>query len=787
MKAIEAVILTIMLVVLLLLLMPSGDTRTATVILVVATILLFLFGLRRRPRQSELARAIALYHVRQIKSALGLSDLQIGASYPLYQLDGNSPRTHDVKLISSTGEDKGYIVANLDRAEFPIPEFTTKGPCLTEQFRKKLGRRDFRIVWINPTYSLALDKDGKILTTIGSDLFPDRPDSEQSAKPTEREFLQFIREAQEKWRARHKKAVAEAWRMLPGGGTNTTDLVEDQPTGNYSIDYAEGYEREPDFRQIPPGVGANTKDYYSGCGPTAWATLIAWHDLNWTPELLRGSENYNGGDYGSPVEPAWNTYIDRVIMELGRKEYLDTHKSSKDGGYTSDAKMEHGFDYIRQELGRDFTGRATGDDNLQKVYDSIIIDRRPVLIKTPSHFCVAAGFWFDNDGQNHYLLLNTGWGASDKWIKSKYSQKYWYLKDVLPGTELTVPNISPVRAHGPVLCTSPSPSGVHDSLWAFWMNGDQGRIECARSTGWQSLTYMPDPHDALDGPAIYPPAVAAEVDSQRIYLLWVDDAHRMHLIRWEGPEKDWTRLEFPSDLKTLVRPAIVGRQGDWLTVAFSDDRYGLQVISTCRDVQRPNPHPWPDQIGCHQADCYWDQVDPFGTPTSLSMVTFQGPTPIQDQTVLAWLRAANYLERAGHIAFRLAKPDGSFCGYVDSTLDLGNGSLNLAVSNKTLFATYRDWEGRVAICYLQPTLPNWGQNPYNPSTPVWIPAQLSWAEVARLTETCEEDPYLGFIDLEQGKHPQLVLGRTSTIGPMYLRLLSMDVPSARLDYRGIPY
>lgn len=785
-RTIELLILAVLTIALLIIALAPTDASLQVVAGLVIVAILFIvielvLRLLRRPPFSELARAIATYHLNQIKSIRGFSNLQIGASYPIYKPSQNKATAFDVKLVSNTGEEKGYMVVNLDRSEFPIPEFTTEGSSLTEQFRAKLGHRDFRLVWLAPTYSVALDEDGRILAKIGCDPVIERPHEDRDDKISEGEYLELIWEGRLQWRVRRRKSIAEAWHMLPGGAKKSSDLVQtNAPVGNYSVSYAEGYERSPHFEQIDPNTGANTKDYHSGCGPTAWATLIAWHNLLWTPELLRGSQPGNSYSWGNPPEPAWDTYMDRVMMELGRPEYLDNHDCfwvSGNGGITHDGDVKEGFKYIKQKLGHEFTGRATGDDDLQKVHDSIVIDERPVLVKTPNHYCVVAGFWYHLDGNNHYLLLNTGWGGADKWIKSEYLEKYWYLRHLLPRTKTTSPSFS--SDFGPVLCTSSWPSGRDDNLWVFWL-GTDGKINYVRNEEGQ----VPDltTSEALNVTALYPPAVTPETDSGQIYLLYVDEEHAMHLLRWEGPEKKWCTLEFPSELRTYARPAILGQQGQWFTVAFSDNTYGVQVIATCRDLQRPNA--WPDHIGSESAEYYWTVADafPFGTNRSLSLISYQ------DYTVLMWVRRQEYFEICSVLAFRLAKPDGTVLGYVDRSLSHSMYDMaHPVVSNGTLFVAYRTLSGRIIVERLTPCPPyeatSWGQ------TIATVAASVGTREIAWLRETCTHEPSLAFMELEQGNHPMLVVGWTGKDAPnrLNLRLLSVDCPSAPLDYAGKPY
>lgn len=751
------------------------------ILLLTSTFLLMTCTPNSVSRQTE---ELVDFHLNQIKSVAGFEDVKVQSINPIYALIGDTAKTYDVKLVSSKGENRGYLIVNLEKNEFPIPEFTNEGPCLTEQFKQLLKEDNYKIVWVNPTYSIALDNENHILARIGTDPVPNESDSTIPSKISEKKYLENLKVFQTKWLTQNKLAIQESWQFVSSGGKKSSDLVEDQPTGDYSIDYADGYERSPKFKQIPPNTGANNKSYPSGCGPTAWGIFIAWHDLIWTPELLRGSQNINdnSSSWGNPSESEWNTYIDRIMMDIGKKQYLDNHDCfwvSGNVGITHDSNMKKGFDYIKNKRGFEFTGKASGGNNLQKVYDCISIDRRPVIIKTPNHFCVAAGFWYHNSGNNHYILINTGWGYY-KWIKTQYLEKYWYLKNIVPNDQnkliVTTTTMNINRGFGPTLCTSGTQTGLDEKLWVFFLlaNGKIGYVNCIGNQ-WPNFSQF----RAINVQAIYPPSVIADKNSTRLILLYVDQTHKMHLLYWEEKYNNWLPLVSPSHLTTTIRPALAGNFGNWLTIAFSDNEYGVQVISTCGDLQREFPHPWPEDLYRINNDKYWHQVDPLGTQFGVNMIYYK------DDLILTWIRNTGYNNK---LFCMVSELDGSKIEYIYSTYQISQ-SVKLLTSNETLFSlgSYSDGINiyKLSVYRADTTNSHMGGR----TTQHVTPAHLNFAGIASLLENCIDEASLGFQELEEGRHPQLVLSwlGTGALSPINLRRLSIDVSPNFINYIGYPY
>ncbi len=214
------------------------------------------------------------------------------------------------------------------------------------------------------------------------------------------------------------------------------------------------------------------------------------------------------------------------------------------------------------------------------------------------------------------------------------------------------------------------------------------------------------------------------------------------------------------------------RHGDWFIVAFCDYEWGVQVIATSKDVQRTGA--WPMYLGYNQSDGYWRVVDSFlGTDYDLNMVDYE------NYTLLCWQVDTSYHRK---LCFSFATPDNILL-YDDNnppSLSGIRGDVSLVVSHNTTFLAYGP--GRICIETLYP-------QPIREEIvwlvgPVELPASISEDEIAYLRETCITAPALGFMQLEQGKHPMLVVAWTGTDAAhnLNIRLLSVDRENFAAEY-----
>lgn len=775
----------------------------------------YLGGIRDKPSPFVLARIIADYHLTQIGNIPEFNNLRLNQSYPIYSLNNDSVIAYDVKLIDDSGADKGFILVNLDRSDSPVIFFTSEGPSITEILKRQaidIDEEDVRVVYLSPTYIVALDSDNKIVASIGDYILKkDTVERYQDSELSTMDYLSLIRDEMREHLSLFKKLAHEEWKELlqgvdsmRGGGTKGK-VKSSLPHPDFWTYYAEGYERSPKLRQIPKNTGVNDTGNWSGCGATAWTTFIRWHDLLWTPELLLGSQDVNGDDWG-PIghpnrEEEYNCYNDRVIMELN--DVLQTHGVQwNDTGYVWEWDMDQGFDYI-EGLGHDTSSRTHWESHstsVQKAHDYIRYKHRPVVIMTPGHYCVLEGFCHNLNTQlfdKQWLYINTGWSSPAKgYLKAKHLEKIWYTSHIRPRTQYTYNQF--IGSKGVEFCTTrlSATSQKPDNLWAFWLTED-GRINYVRTANLEFPPEMmilnPQTQVTLNITSMYAPSTCA--DDNAIYLVYVDTNKKIHLMQYllwkEDPDlpeaNRWKELSFP-DIVTEVRPAITGGAEDWLTIAFYNLENGVQKIATNKDVARPSAWPesihWEGEIDTGAQSSWFPIGGVDGTANNgFCIARFRG------HTVLGWVHADK-------VSFWCSEGGGlgDHCeGYEDTGL-FPDSTPSLAVFNDTLFATYagvrylphRDEYGLgVFVKNVRISFPGRYydlQASYQAGHSVYtrMPGSVNIIENCRLTETTVHDPSIVAFG------SSVVLGWLDDNNRLTVRPISIDTAREPINYAGSP-
>lgn len=762
---------------------PLGIILPLIEIFLLIILILYHYYLQVREKNppSKIARALAVYHLNQFRGISKFENLIVSNSFPMSDMSGKECY-YDVKLKSALGQDNGFMLINTDQSDFPVLFFCLEGPSLREQFKSKIGHEEFKITLLTPTYAFATDDNNNILTILG-DYNPDISITDQLDLDdfNFHKFHQLIWEKVQIRRREFQASIKSAWRNLPSGGKTTSQLTRpDVPSGNWFEYYVEGHEWTAELSQIPANQGVNNNNFTSGCGPTAWGMFIAWHDLVWVPEFLHGSQDRNGQNYGSGFSPnqelAWNTYIDRKVMEF--VNVLNTYNGNG-VGWTYASDMENGFNHVRNTLGYNFTAQSHSSNHnssVQKVHDCIIgaqnnnYKSRPLIVMTPSHFCVAAGFIFNWDDQtsfdSHWIYINTGWGYK-AYISSAYIEEYWYFRDIIlpTGAKTIYQETSP---HSPVLITTYDPTRMNqpnedllDMLWIFWL-GDDDKIYYVSSTQGQGPNMANKGN--LNVESIYPPTITT--DGYNIYLAYVDSSDFIHLMQYDYKQRTWGDLDF-IDLKTTVKPAIMWLNG-WLSIAFNDvDNGDLQVLGTAKDLNRPNAWP-PSFPTINESERYWTQSDALGTESGVDMIALDDRSIFyRERGLLCWI---NRTTSGSSLSFRLAKADGSDYEYFRNDLR-GFHGLNvpsLTIYNYTMYAAYIATSGgRIRIDRIRP---------------FHLHAGLDFEQVAYLNDEAAENPSISFVERNNRDDPRLAICWIDSANKINIRFLSVDDDYFPIDY-----
>jgi len=730
----------------------------ALIVIIVLSLLIY-WAVKEEMPANQQAQVNSTYHLKQLSSVRGFRDLQTGRSFPYYDLDGKKSGIYETELLDSAGKSSGYLLISVSEDDFPLKEFASQGPSPRARLAKKVGHDNFRQVWLTPTFSIAVNNEGETLAEEGSYIRFQKGD--ESEKITRDELYQLIVKEQEAFRERNKALIKKVRSTQNNVKKSSSGLVTDYPSGNFFEYLAEGAERAPELRQIPANTGANTKNFASGCGATGWAMFIAWHDQLWNPELLRGSQDTNGNDWGPSGNPntetAWISYTDRLSMLIS--EHLGTYNDEGDGAIDDD-DIDRGFSFIKNRLGKTYTGKkvVTGHaEAVQGVYDIMVFDKRPVVITTPGHVSVASGFLFNWDDQssmdNQWLYINTGWGHH-KYIQSVYLEKFWYLKDITPTQKHTY---SESVQNGPTTVTTRDDSGLRSRVWTFWRGVDEKIHYIVGSAG-----ALPDVSTkvTMEIEAKYSPALTT--DGNRIIMVYVRNDDTIRLMIWD-PGKGWSPLNFP-EIKTTVRPAISGWITDWLTVAFSDNEYGVQIISTnTLDIDASDA--WPKSLLAPSYDQgkYWQQLDFFPTNSPISMV--------RDGLALyvAWSSMGRedefYFIRGGH-------KSGVANHFM--TKELPPGGISMSLINDDIYLVYRGHEGRIVIDHALAS---------RDASSVF---EFVTDGKAYLREVSGYLPSLTVMERENGAHPMTVVAWSDDSNKLNMRELSIDTEYHPMNYTSHP-
>jgi len=777
-------------------------------LIIIIVVAYYYMNREKKEQLPILARSIGTYQINQFKGLDSFRGVTVRSSHPLHDSQGRTSGYFDLKLVKEGGEDSGFMIVNADRTDDPVLFFTLEGPSLREHFQQVIGHSDFKVVWLTPTYSYAVNEEGEILAKLGDY----NPDEEILAQLGDGEFNygrfhDLIWERVQADKRAEADLVKAAWQELPAGGKKSSDLVRnDSPSGNWFEYRVEGHSWAAELRQIPPNRGENDNDFNAGCGPVAWATYLAWHDLVWTPELLRGSQDENGTSYGSILSPnheeQWECYLDRVIMDF--VDLLETY-AKNEGGWTKDNKMDNGFNYI-STLGYQISGRDEDSgktETVQKVKDCSVgfytlargYETRPVLVKTPSHFCVSAGFVENLDKRRavnaHFVYLKTGWSnPKTGYIKSKYLEKYWYFKDILlsSGQRIKYNETSP---HSPVLISTRDPrrdgqpdEALQDMLWIFWLedlppySGQNGIIY--HTIGRDG--HIPDMGNkqSLNRAAKYQPAVTSS--GYDILLAYVDLADKIKILRWESKSDSWSEIQFP-DIVTTVKPTIV-MQGEWLCVAYNDpEDDSVKIIATRKDLKRPNA--WPSQYPINEADWYWTLLDFAGTESGLesTKLSDRGSSYINEKVLIVWkhTRPIELSYDRAHLPryhFGVLKNDGTQSNFLlyDVT-DRYYETPTFTNYNHTVYAAYRSIARAIHIDHIR------GRhiNAYD-----YEVASTPLESSAHILEECKGRPSMAFVETNNGDEPRMAICWLDKTNHIRLRYLSIDDDYFPISYENHP-
>lgn len=173
----------------------------------------------------------------------------------------------------------------------------------------------------------------------------------------------------------------------------------------------------PSYNQLKGGEGANTTRCYSGCGPTAWATVLGWASRS-------GDAAYAGLIPSAPL--ALNDDIGKVLMDIN---HLVHTMCIGDEGATTPWSMAEVQGYISSrapsvKVEQRYNFLMTPDPGVRDVTIDALCDGRPAIIGIGTlfggdgHYPIAKGY------SNGKFELEMGWGGDGNgW----YDANTWYM------------------------------------------------------------------------------------------------------------------------------------------------------------------------------------------------------------------------------------------------------------------------------------------------------------------------------------------------------------------------
>lgn len=364
----------------------------------------------------------------------------IGGAYPLYLPQIDEPAYYEYKVMTGSKE-CGYILVSTTDLDVSIPEFTTEGATLTEQYINATGRSDIRIVRYSPFTSVARVKDdAKTViahTVIDGMILIEEAQQETMTEKYDAYDLEYVTTLQE-------------YGNIPM--YEKEGLKEDQKQSNtrgYFDDISEWYSSGLDYKFSTGTYVASwgqpihdKSNRYIGCGNVAWAMVYSyWHQFRGKSKLFNAIDLDINGRAAIAADSEFRRVSNREILKAMEKiyDYTNSKPSLVDDSLTATlpwSDMIKGLQYARSK-GYSANGEKTGYGDWKRIHKDIKDDKPVILlINTPvkdksnggfpawgvaNHYVVVTGVKYDVWKWNRAihdvrLRVNPGSGGPEKWI-----------------------------------------------------------------------------------------------------------------------------------------------------------------------------------------------------------------------------------------------------------------------------------------------------------------------------------------------------------------------------------
>jgi hypothetical protein len=402
------------------------------------------------------------------------SGSMLGSATALYRPDVQGIAYYEVQVVGADHAPRGFIVLSNGSHDYPIVQWSDRGPSPTERLASKARESK---VSINRVYRLDIDylaetSDGKSVRAEQSIQLHGPIVKQQRDHKIQLEFqtpFEMKRAAPlTNWtetKSRYADSFREyndALRVSASRIWTTNEKGKDVPYSGNGSSYCEIDDAlaTPHYEQLAPHQGPNDEWYYSGCGPTAWAIVLAWESrqaAKGDPRFAPFWGTYHQGGVLDVLAPFDIAPVDfsggpqRMCVDLRR--ILGTWgEPFEDQGVTEPWRMSRVNTYM-QRLGflDDEIEAATFDwgggefDSLRdRSIKHVCVDHVPALtgIGALTHYAVATrvyGYWF---------WLNMGHGG---WDDGWYAPGVFFSGTMLPKKTPILPPAAVVAADGECL------------------------------------------------------------------------------------------------------------------------------------------------------------------------------------------------------------------------------------------------------------------------------------------------------------------------------------------------
>lgn len=360
-------------------------------------------------------------------------EAEITKVYEIYTPGIEGVSHFEFKIEDKNG-DAGYILVSNTEYDIPIPEMSTTGLTVTEQFIEATGTKNLKMIRFDFIRSAAESNssktrgsDGELLAYMGFNGQGMNVTKEQNRSGVNANLEWYYTQKHD-----YKKAV-ELNQSLPMYNTDVLrshyqNANEQQrrgtpPTVKSETAYLNqtvftGGWRTPQWGQHKLSNGA-----YVGCGPTAWAMVYAyWKEAKGKSLLFEGKSMLH--DTSISIQPIIRNVMYNLRVYMGTIDTIDLQ------GLTWPDDMPKGREYGRKHgYGSTTTSYHTiaGDwtGGMNFAYNTIKSDKPLVLYFGPSeglHYGVVEGvskrYWSNTGLATELgLLVNYGWhGNTRKWV-----------------------------------------------------------------------------------------------------------------------------------------------------------------------------------------------------------------------------------------------------------------------------------------------------------------------------------------------------------------------------------